>query len=106
MKLYLGLGLILLLGLAFWYHGNSNYQSGVNAERVRWQDQTKKRDDEIQRLQSELLSRRNRAENEISKEAPKHAERKAGVLKVASDCVIPIDILRLHAEAGVYQGKQ
>lgn len=94
-KIYIGITLILLLGLAFWYHGNSNYQSGVNAERVRWQDQLLKD-----------LTKRAKAEEEIVKERVVWRERKEKIIKVPVACVLPADLISLLREPGIFTGGQ
>lgn len=102
-KLYAGLGLILLLGLAFWYHGNSNYQSGVNAERVRWQDREKEKDDEIIRLQNEILSQKQQAEAKILAERKAWENRIDKLKNMVTDCMPP-DVLTELRDAGIYTG--
>lgn len=96
-KLYAGLGLFLLLGLGFWYHGNQKYQSGVNAERAKWQSE---------RL--ELIAQRDAAlqktESEIIKEKVIWRDRIQTIQVSTDNSGIPVDIERVLCESGVFIG--
>lgn len=95
MKPYLGLGLILLLGLAFWYAFNLGEHSGTYTERSRWQDQLLKD-----------LTKRAKAEEEIVKERVVWRDRKEKIIKVPVACVLPADLIGLLREPGIFTGGQ
>ena len=102
-KLYLGLGLILLLGLAFWYHGKSldaryaaGVEAGVNTEKVKWQtvllDSQAKAETEKQRLENLIRLERKSWETRIN-----------GLKKLTTDCMPP-GVLNILRDAGIYTG--
>lgn len=94
-KLYAGLGLILLLGVSIWYVHSQSYRAGVNAERTEWQSQlldvTRERD-----------ALRAKAENTIIEERVVYRDRIKTIQKSVNMCVIPPDILGVLADAGLY----
>ena len=93
-KLYLGLGLILLPGLVIWYVHNQSYQSGINAERVRWQDEF-----------METAKRRAKAEKQVVDQKPIWRDRIKTIQVVPDSCIIPDSILGVHRESGIYTGR-
>ncbi len=96
-KLYAGLALILLLGSAFWYTRTTSYQDGVNAERAKWQEQLL----EAQRERDEWKAK---AETVIVKDRVVWRDRIQTIEKSPDTCLIPDDILRVLADAGIYVG--
>lgn len=104
MKPYAIGAIILLLGLAFWYHGNSNYQSGVNAERVRWQELEISKNQEILELQKQIADQKQEAEKYIQAERKVWESRIDALKSIPSPCVNP-DILRELRASGIYTGR-
>lgn len=102
-KLYASIALILLLGLAFWYHGKSlddkydaGVEAGANAEKVKWQtlllDSQAKAETEKQRLENLIRLERKSWETRIN-----------ALKNMDTDCM-PDDVLRLLRDAGIYTG--
>lgn len=96
-KLYAGLGLILLLGLAFWYTRTTSYQDGVNAERVRWQD-------EILKVEKERDEYRQKAESTIVGDRIIWRDRIRTIQKTEHNCDLPEPIIRVLCDSGTFSG--
>ena len=94
LKAYAGLALILLLGFAFWYVHNKSYQSGVNAERTKWQSQV-----------VEAVDKRTEAEKVIVQERVVYRDRIQKIREVVTDCELPADLIGVLRESGVFTGR-
>ena len=84
---------MLCLGLAYWWHGEQKYQAGRDSVAAELLSITKERD--------EL---RVKAEEKIIEERVVYRDRIKTIQKSPDTCVIPSDILRVLAEAGIYVG--
>jgi hypothetical protein len=94
LKLYTGIGLILLLGFAFWCVHKQSYNSGVNAERTKWQAQIVKESE-----------RKAKAENVITEQKVIWRDRVRTVERIVVDCQLPDNLVSVLRESGVFVGQ-
>jgi hypothetical protein len=96
-KLYAGIGLILLLGFAFWYVHKQSYISGVNAERTKWQDVEIQKNAEITKIRDE------RDKAKVNREII-YRDKIKTVYQVRDNCldtVMPAELLQAFCEVGL-----
>jgi hypothetical protein len=95
-RTYIGIGLALLLAFAVYKALDFAYEAGATIERAKWQKEKIQLADKIGELKK-------LAETSIQKDRIVYRDRIKTIERVSDTCVIPPDILRVHADAGIYR---